>query len=93
LEVYFRAQFLSEVIGSLDQGIRRYQNPALADLVNSELDGVATGGRKLRQYIAQLAAAQENQFKVMAAEAQRCRVSLSGQAPARSRPSRGTESK
>jgi hypothetical protein len=93
LETYFRTKSLGELIESLNEGVRKYQNPALADLIDPELNAVAAGGQKLKEYIVELAAVKENQFKVMDAEAQRCRVSLSGQTPARSGPARKTESK
>ncbi len=49
--------------------------------------------RKLRQYIVQLAAAKEEQFKVMNQEAQRCRLMLSRQPPEKNSTENRTESK
>ncbi|MGI8988204.1 MAG: hypothetical protein ACR2I2_01315 [Bryobacteraceae bacterium] len=86
LQILFRIQSLDSSVNSLKEGLRKYQNPALADL----LDGVAaenTGNRdKLQQYVLDLAMQKEQQFQVADREAQRCRESLSKEMPATRRP-------
>ncbi len=84
LETYFRVQALQSMITSLADGIRKYQNPALADL----LSGIAAEGganrEQYQQYIVQLAAQKEQMLKIMDHEAQRCRGQLTRQpAPVR----------
>jgi hypothetical protein len=62
---------------SLDPGLRKYQNAALADLISSIL---AEGNRnrdRFRQYVVDLAGSKEQQFDVADKEAQRCRESIS----------------
>jgi hypothetical protein len=81
LEMYFRVQSLDQMAESLNEGIRKYQSPELADLIRERLSGTSAGREKMRQYIVLLAAVQEGQLKVMAEEAQRCRGALSRQAP------------
>jgi hypothetical protein len=93
LETYFRMQSLDSMLSSLNEGIRKYHNPALADLINEAMSTNAAQCEKLRQYIVQLAAAKEQQFKVMDQEAQRCRMMLSRQPPAKDGPEKRTESK
>lgn len=83
LELYFRVQSLDQMAESLNAGIRRYQSPELADLIRERLSGTSAAREKIRQYIVLLAAVKEGQFKVMDEEAQRCRGTLSRQAPAR----------
>jgi hypothetical protein len=83
LELYFRVQSLDQMAESLNAGIRRYQSPELADLIRGRLSGTSAAREKIRQYIVLLAAVKEGQFKVMDEEAQRCRGTLSRQAPAR----------
>jgi proline dehydrogenase len=83
LELYFRVQSLDQMAESLNAGIRKYQSPELADLIRERLSGASAAREKIRQYIVLLAAVKEGQFKVMDEEAQRCRGTLSRQAPAR----------
>lgn len=91
LETYFRTQSLEAFLSSLNEGVRRYQNPALADLVSGVMNRSAESREMLRRYLVQLAAAKEQQCKVMDEEAQRCRTGLSRQAPSRDNPARKTQ--
>jgi hypothetical protein len=93
LEMYFRMQSLDSMLSSLNEGIRKYHNPALADLISGAMSANAAQCEKLRQFIVQLAAAKEAQFKVMDQEAQRCRLMLSRQPPAKNGPDKKAESK
>ena len=83
LDTYFRLEAMNTTLASLNEGIRRYQNPAVADLLQSVADKNSANRQHLRQYIVELAGTREQEFKVMEQEAQRCRTSLSRQpAPA-----------
>ncbi|MDQ6666480.1 MAG: hypothetical protein M3Z23_19035 [Acidobacteriota bacterium] len=86
LQILFRIQSLDSSMNSLKEGLRKYQNPALADL----LDGVAAENTvnrdKLQQYVLDLATQKEQQFQVADREAQRCRESLSKEVPGGRRP-------
>ena len=89
LTTYFRVQAVQMMLQSLVEGIRRYQNSALADL----LAGVAAEGssdrERFQQYIVNLATEREEMFGIMDHEAQRCRSILSNQGvPAQPRPAR-----
>ncbi len=64
---------LEVVLTSLVDGARKYQNPALADLLRSLMNENSASRQQLRQYIVDLAAAKEQELKVMDGEAQRCR--------------------
>lgn len=79
LTAYFRLQSLDLMLRSYAEGIRRYQNPALAELLHGVLASAAADRDKLRQYIVELAADKEQQFRVADEEAQRCRGFLSRQ--------------
>ena len=83
LETYFRMQSLDAMLSSLGEGIRKYQNPALADLLRGVATDSAAGREKLRQYVVQLAAYREEQFSILDQEAQRCRTRLLQQPPQR----------
>ena len=84
LEAFFRIEALDTMMRSLSEGLRKYQNPALADLLLSAAAESAANRERLRQYIVDLAAEKEQQFKVMDEEAQRCRGLLSRKPPERS---------
>ena len=76
LETYFRMQAMETTLGSLIEGIRKYQNPSLADLVQSIVNENGSNRDKLRQYIQDLAAQKEQEFLVADREAQRCRGAI-----------------
>lgn len=77
LETMFRLQAVESMLGSLAEGIRRYQNPALADLVQGVAGESNASRDKLRQYVVDLATTREQEFQVLSQEAQRCRSMLS----------------
>jgi len=76
LDTYFRLQNLEVSLTSLVDGVRKYQNPALADLLRSVLSENSSSRQQLRQYLVDLAAVKEQEFKVMDEEAQRCRTTV-----------------
>jgi len=86
LEVFFRLESLEDLLRSLSAGVRRYQNAALADLLDSLFTEGAASREKLRQYILELAADKEQALKIMDQEAQRCRGLLVRQPPSRNAP-------
>jgi hypothetical protein len=83
LETYLRLESLDALLDSLNEGIRKYQNPALADLIRGAMTDGAAARNKLKQYVVQLAALKEDQLRVADREAQRCRESLLQQTPER----------
>ena len=83
LETFFRVQSLELVVGSLQEGIRKYQNPALADLLSGTVAENGANREKLQRYILDLAAQKEQEFQVADREAQRCREFLSKNPPAK----------
>jgi len=83
LETYFRMQAVETQIGSLVEGVRRYQNPAVGDLLVGVLAANSENRDQLRQYISDLAQAKEQEYKVADQEAQRCRGNLMRQPAAR----------
>jgi D-hexose-6-phosphate mutarotase len=79
LDTYFRLQNLEVVLSSLIEGVRKYQNPALADLIRGVISENSSSRQQLRQYVVDLASIKEQEYKVMDQEAQRCRESTSKQ--------------
>jgi hypothetical protein len=76
LRVLFRVQFLEISMGSLEEGLRKYQNPALAELLNGTRAENIPNREKLQQYAIDLANQREQDYKVADEEAQRCRGQL-----------------
>jgi hypothetical protein len=76
LEAFLRAQAVEAMVQSLGEGARRYQNPALADVLQGVLSESAPGRDQLRQYLVELTASKEEELRIADAEAQRCRGTL-----------------
>jgi hypothetical protein len=76
LDIYFRMQAVDSTLSSLTEGVRKYQNPALASLMQSVIAENSTNRDRLRQYLQDLATQKEEEFRVADREAQRCRASL-----------------
>ena len=82
LELLFRIQGLETMLGSLEEGTRKYQDPALAQTLASVAAENGANRDRFQNYIVNLAAEREHQFEVMDSEAQRCRGILAAQPPA-----------
>ncbi len=67
------------MLQSLVEGIRRYQNPALADLLAGVAAEGGTDRERFQQFIVKLASEREQMLGIMDHEAQRCRSILSNQ--------------
>ena len=73
IELFFRIQGLENMLGSLEEGMRKYHSPADAQaLAILEAQNDANRDR-LQRYIVNLAFEREQEFQVMDREAQRCR--------------------
>jgi len=79
LDAYFRMQTVESTLGSLTEGVRKYQNPALASIMESVIAENSTNRDRLRQYLQDLATQKEQEFQVADREAQRCRAALLSQ--------------
>lgn len=79
MKALFRTQAAHQRIASLMGGLRKYQNPALADLIEAVAAEDQGEIAQLQQYLLELVTEKEQQFKVVDAEAQRCRGTLSRQ--------------
>lgn len=76
LDAYFRMQAMESTFGSVVEGVRKYQNPAIADLLQGAANENGANRDKLRQYLQDLAVQKEQEFRVADQEAQRCRATL-----------------
>jgi hypothetical protein len=88
LDTLFRLQAVEAQVSSLIDGVRRYQNPAVGDLLVSVVSANSANRDQLRQYITDLAQTKEQEFQVVDREAQRCRGALMRQPPARPAPAK-----
>ena len=73
LEIYFRIQGLETMLGSLAEGIRKYQTPAAAQALIALAAQNGANRDRLQKYVVNLAAERERDLQVMDREAQRCR--------------------
>ncbi len=76
LEAFLRLQAVESMMASMTEAVRRYQNPAMADLLRSFMDDTARQSQRLRQYLVELVALKETEWKIADEEAQRCRAEL-----------------
>lgn len=79
LDTYFRMESVESALGSLTEGVRKYQNPALASIMQSVIAENSTNRDRLRQYLEDLSKQKEEEFQVADREAQRCRAALLSQ--------------
>ncbi len=84
LDLYFRLEALDVTARSLDEGAKQYaarvQSDKLAQLIAADF----TSREKLQTYLRDLSKTAEENFKIADAEAQRCRATISSEAPAHS---------
>lgn len=92
LDTLFRLQGMEAFLGSLADGVRRYQNPAIADLLLGVAGENSTNHEKLKQYVQELAVVKEHELQLMHEEAQRCR-GIVGTAAPKTRPRQPTAPK
>lgn len=76
LDCLFRMQAMETSLGSVFEGMRKYQNPALADLLQAVVNENSANRDRLKQYVRDLAVQKEQEYQVADKEAQRCRGAL-----------------
>ena len=79
MKAIFRVRAFHRSLDSLMGGLRRYQNPALADLIQSVSAEDEADLDVLQNYVLELANEKEQEYQVVDREAQRCRATLSRQ--------------
>jgi len=81
LDVYFRLEALEMTERALGEGIQRYDTRATADQWQTMIAHNFDSRQRLRDYLRDLAATTEQNFKIADGEAQRCRGMISREAP------------
>jgi len=79
MKALFRIQTTNQLLGSLMGGARKYQNPAVADLIESVAAEAGADIENMQRHLLRLAEEKDQQFKIVDNEAQRCRATLSKQ--------------
>jgi hypothetical protein len=74
---------LGSMLRSMSEGTRRYQNAALADLLDSAVASNSGAEANLKSYMRDLAVQRETEMEIAHAEAQRCRDDLFKRRPGR----------
>jgi hypothetical protein len=77
LDDYFRLEALEFSIRSLEDGARKYDERATADKLSQLIGRNFSDRERFRDYIRDLAASTEQNFKIADQEAQRCRAMIS----------------
>jgi hypothetical protein len=93
LELYFRIDGLEDMLASLGDGARRYQDSALAQKLAATVAENGANRNRLQTYIVNLATQRELECAVMDQEAQRCRGILATQPPAAASTRKGDDKK
>jgi hypothetical protein len=88
LELFFRMEGLEHMLGSVEEGARKYQTMQSAQTIESVYAEGSVNRERFRDYMINLAAERERQFDVMDKEAQRCRGTLMAPPPPAKTPGR-----
>ena len=88
LDTYFRLEALDVTARSLEEGAQRYANRATAEKLNTLIAHNFNNRERLRDYIRDLAASTEQNFKIADDEAQRCRAMITNVPAAASKRSK-----
>lgn len=75
VETLVRLETLLDLSSSVSRAVRKYQNPAVADLLDSEIHAAGAGRNWLRQHVMELSAVREKELEGAEKEAQGCRES------------------
>lgn len=76
LDAFLRLSALERMLDSLSEGVRRYQNPALADLMQGMISENSTHRNRLQTYLIELIATKQDELRIANDEAQACRGAL-----------------
>lgn len=73
LDLFFRYENFEITLASLLEGVRRYQNPAVADLITGLRNENSPARQSLKDYMVDLATTKDQELRIADQEAQRCR--------------------
>ena len=87
-DLYFRLEALDVTARSLEEGVRKYGERQTADKIDALLARNFSNRERFRDYLRDLAASIEQNFKIADEEAQRCRGMISKEPPPAARKPR-----
>lgn len=73
VETLVRLETLLDLSSSVSRAVRKYQNPAVADLLDSEINAAGASRNWLRQHVMDLSSVREKELESAEKEAQHCR--------------------
>jgi len=76
LDLFFRYENFDITLASLIEEVRRYQNPAVADLITGMRNENSPARQGLKDYMVELATTKDQELRIVDQEAQRCRGQL-----------------
>lgn len=82
VDSYLRVQSMRGKVSSVNEAVRRYQNAAIAELIDAYLADSSGSQNELMVYLRELSEQKEAELEVMAEETQRCRVERIQRRPA-----------
>ena len=85
LDVYFRLEALEVTERALAEGAQKYDTRAISEQLNMLIAHNFDNRQRLRDYLRDLAATTEQNFKIADGEAQRCRGMISKEPPVNSK--------
>lgn len=85
VESFLRMLSVEEMMDSFLAGVRRYHNPAIADLLTGIMNEGSDERAGMRRYLLELSTQAENECAVARQEAQRCRTELLSRPPSSGR--------
>src|SRR5947209_5087618 len=77
LDVYFRLEALDVTTRALNEGVQKYADRSAADKMNALIARNFDSRQRFRDYVRDLAASLDQNFKIADEEAQRCRDTIS----------------
>lgn len=83
LDSFLRLNTLERTLDSLSEGVRRYQNPALAELIQGVISENSLHRNRLQAYLVELVATKQDELRIATEEAQSCRAAQLRIAPPR----------
>jgi hypothetical protein len=91
MKALFRVQATHLALSSLMGGVRKYQNPALADLIESVAAEAGGDIDRFEKHLVEMSTEKDQEFTLVDREAQRCRANLSRQPAAPAGANRKTQ--
>lgn len=81
IDTFLWSDRVGSMVASIAAGVRKYQNAAVAELLEAVRNRMTGPEAQLKEYMRQLAVERENELDIANSEAQRCRERLARETP------------